>query len=486
MKNLVIILLSSIHLLSCKKSIDPSFEESDFPKDVEKIMATKCASVGCHNDKSFVNASNLNLSSWSKMLQGGVSGSVVIPYFVEQSPLFQFVNTYQELGLMASPSMPLNAAVLSKEEVLVVKNWIEKGCRNNEGQLPFQENYANRKKAYICNQGCDLVSVIDVETNLVIRYVKVGHEPNAIELPHGIKTSSDGKYWYVCFNAGTYFQKFDAQTDSLVGETNIGPGNWNVIGITPNNLIGYVSDLTSNGKIVEVDLNTMKLKSSIGGSNLLASPHGIALTQTGDTIYVSAQYGNMIYRVIPKLFQVDKISIQKGKAPVTTPQLLDPHEILMSADYSKYFITCEASNEVVVMDAKTDTILKTISVGIYPKAIAISKSKNLLFVTCQEDNSILYPTLIVKGTVYVIDINTLNVVKIIDEKFYQPHGIAVDDRTNELFVVSRNSNPNGPAPHHASGCDGRNGFFHVIDMNTWKVIKRNSELSTDPYNMDIR
>jgi YVTN family beta-propeller protein len=479
-------LLILLFFVSCKKSTDPSFEESNFPVEIEKIIITKCATVGCHNDKSFQNAANLNLSSWSKMVQGGVSGSVVIPYFVEQSSLFQFVNTYSNLGLSSTPTMPLNAPILSTYEVLTIKNWIEKGCRNKANEMPFQQNYANRKKAYICNQGCDLVSVIDVETNLVIRYVKVGHNPSAIELPHGVKTSKDGKYWYVCFNAGSYFQKFDAQTDLFIAETNIGPGNWNVIGISPDDNIGYVSDLASNGKLVVVNLQTMQIQNTISGSGLLVSPHGIALTKTGDTIYVSAQYGNMIYRIVPSLVQIDKISLEKGQAPVTIPQLKDPHEIIMSPDFSKYFITCEASNEVVVMDAKVDTILKTIPVGIYPKAIAISKTKNLLFVTCQEDNSILYPTLKVKGTVYVIDLYTLNVVKILDEKFYQPHGIAVDDRTNKLFVVSRNSNPNGPAPHHASGCDGRNGFFHVIDLNTWKVIKRNSELSTDPYNMDIR
>jgi YVTN family beta-propeller protein len=417
------------------------------------------------------------------MLQGGVGGSVVIPYFLDQSSLFQFVNTYSNLGLIATPTMPLNAPILSTDEVLIIKNWIENGCRNKSNELPFQQNYANRKKGYICNQGCDLVSVIDVETNLVIRYVKVGHDPIAIELPHAIKTSKDGKYWYVCFNAGSYFQKFDAQTDSLISETFIGTGNWNVIGMSPDDNTAYISDLASNGKLAVVNLQTMQIQTTIGG---LTSPHGIALTKTGDTIYVSAQYGNMIYRVIPSIPQIDKISIEKGKAPVTTPQLKDPHEIVMSPDFSKYFITCEASNEVVVMDAKTDTILKTIPVGIYPKAMAYSKNGNWLFVTCQEDNSILYPTLKVKGTVYVIDMNTLNVVKILDEKFYQPHGIAIDDRANKLFVVSRNAAPNGPAPHHASGCDGRNGFFHTIDLSTWKVIKRNSELSTDPYNMDIR
>jgi hypothetical protein len=56
-------LLILLFFVSCQKSIDPQFEESNFPVEVEKIIINKCATTGCHNDKSFQNAANLNLRS---------------------------------------------------------------------------------------------------------------------------------------------------------------------------------------------------------------------------------------------------------------------------------------------------------------------------------------------------------------------------------------------------------------------------------------
>lgn len=470
---------------ACKNGFDPGFDEGGYPEPIEKIIQQKCATSGCHNTNSAVNAAGLDLSTWSLLLRGGVTGAVVIPYNAENSPLFQFVNTYPDLGVMASPTMPINLPVLNKDEVITIKNWINAGCPNENGIIPFKENYSSRKKAYICNQGCDVVSVVDLQTMLVMRLIPVGHDPNLIELPHGIKTSWDGKYWYVCFNNGAYVQQFDALTDTLVAEAAVGIGNWNVVSVSPDNSMIYVSELSGNGKLAMIETRGMQVQQIISGPNVFASPHGIATTRNADTIYVSAQYGNMIYRVQPAIPKIDKISLQPGVTPVTTPQLLDPHEILMLPDYTKYFITCEASNEVRVMDAHTDTLLRVIPVGIYPKAITYSKVKNLIFVTCQEDNS-TYAAQKAKGTVYVIDAQTLSVIKILDERFFQPHGIVVDDRSNELIVVSRNANPNGPAPHHTSSCGGRNGFFHVIDIEHWTVKKRNVELSVDPYNTDIR
>ena len=86
----------------------------------------------------------------------------------------------------------------------------------------------------------------------------------------------------------------------------------------------------------------------------------------------------------------------------------------------------------------------------------------------------------------MIDLNTYQIVRIIREKFFQPHGVVVDDQHDLLYVASRNSDPNGPAPHHASNCGGRNGFYHVINLNTWQAITRNAEISVDPYSVDVR
>jgi YVTN family beta-propeller protein len=465
-------LLLLFFIAACKKWIDPPLPESTYPEAVEKILVNKCTSAGCHNQKDYLDADELNLSTWSSLFEGAEKGAVVVPYSTEQSPLLQYINTYADIGLSSEPAMPLNGTPLTREEVLTIKNWIQEGCPNKNKEGPFP-NYASRKKIYISNQGCDLVSVIDAETHLVMRYIKVGHEANITELPHNIQSSSDGKYWYVCFVNGTYFQKYDADTDELVKEVNIGTGSWNVIKLSNNNEKAYLSDFSTKGKLVTINLNTMTVQSVISGAGILSNPHGIATSPSADTIYITAQFGNMVYRLIPATSSLEKISLQKNQAPVTTPQLLDPHQIKMSEHGKYYFVTCQASNEVRVMDAKMDTLVKIISVGKYPLEMAVAKNKNLLFVTCQEDPDPINS--VYKGSVYAINMNTFLVEHVIYQNFYQPHGITVDDTRNLLYVASRNADPNGPAPHHISTCGGRNGYYTIIDLNTYEVIKSGIE-----------
>ncbi len=482
MKQLLSLLLACImFFIACRP--EKMEENSHFPPEVQIIFTNKCATAGCHNEKSFQNAAGLNLTSWESLFKGSVNGTVVVPFAPIQSSLMQFINTYDDLGLKTTPFMPLNGMPLSRNEVVSVRKWIEKGCPNAQGVIPYADQAATRGKAYITNQGCDLVSVVDAKTGMVMRYIRVGKDPGLIESPHNLKVSGDGKYWYVCFSNGAYFQKFDAATDSLIAEVNITAGKWNVITLTDDNQTAFISDLANNGRLAEVNLSSMTL-TTLHASGLFSNPHGIAFTQTKDTVYATSQYGNMIYRFIRSVPQVDNISLQKGIAPTLTPGLLDPHEILMSTDYKKYFITCQASNELLVMDATSDTVLKSIPMGNFPLEMSLSKKRNLLFITCQEDVNPLFPFF--KGSVAVVDLNTLTVVKTLYEKFYQPHGIAVDDVRDLLYVASTNANPSGPAPHHASECAGRNGYFHVIDMNTWNDIISSSELSVFPYAVGVR
>ncbi|MGI9192277.1 MAG: c-type cytochrome domain-containing protein [Chitinophagaceae bacterium] len=464
--------------------VDPPQTQTAYPVEIERIMLTRCAQSGCHNNQSAVNAANLNLSSFTDLLKGGNSGAVVVPFSPEQSTLFQFINTYNDLGPIAKPTMPINLPPLSREEVLLIKNWILKGCPNRNGEIPFSSNAATRPKAYISNQGCDGVSIVDAETRLVMRYVKIGGNLTQIENPHCLRVSPNKQSWYVCYSSGQYFDAFDAVADTLRQRTFLGNGNWNILKVTPDSRYVSVTDFSNNGKWIEMDAQTLAIRRSISGNGILTFPHGIAYSKTQDTVYVTAQYGNMIYRLIPAIPQIDAISLQPGQAPVTTPQLLDPHEVLMSPNYQYYFITCQASNEVRVMRTGYDTLVAVIPTGTYPLEMALSAKRNELYVVCQEDNNPNYPGF--KGSVYVIDMQTYAVKRKIYERFYQPHGIAVDDTRGELYVASRNADPNGPAPHHVSACDGRNGFFHVLDLTSYQVLRASSELSVDPYSLDVK
>jgi len=184
-------------LVACTKdSAPPTF--GDYPTEIGKIMTYKCATSGCHNEASYKAAADLNLSSYASLFRGSNNGSPVIPFRSDFSSLCYFINTYSEFGLTNLPTMPLNSNALSKAEVKTIKDWIDNGAPDINGNIMWGNNPI-RKKYYVLNQGCDVVTVFDAETQLPIRCITVGNNPNVSESPHMVKVSPDGNYWYVVF-----------------------------------------------------------------------------------------------------------------------------------------------------------------------------------------------------------------------------------------------------------------------------------------------
>ncbi|MBK8685221.1 MAG: hypothetical protein IPN26_09625 [Bacteroidetes bacterium] len=68
-----------------------------------------------------MNAANLNLSSWQTLFEGSVNGAVMVPFAPENSSFLQFINTYEDLGIIAEPTMPVNGTPLTRDEVMLMK-----------------------------------------------------------------------------------------------------------------------------------------------------------------------------------------------------------------------------------------------------------------------------------------------------------------------------------------------------------------------------
>lgn len=259
--------------------------------------------------------------------------------------------------------------------------------------------------------------------------------------------------------------------------------NYNIVQVSDDGSLLIASQLESNGMVVLGNAATMTRMEVL---TQVAMPHGIAYNKNFDTFYVTGQKGNIVYIVDRnrgvKLISINQFRPDTISAGGTSP---NPHEIIMSPDNSRYFLTCENTNEVRVMDRVNNTLLKVIPVGKKPQEIALSKTKPYLFVTCIDDVpglSALY-----KGSVYVIDYNTLNIVKRIDGEFSEPHGIAVDDINEVFYIASRNNRVDGPSPHHISNCNGRNGFYQVYDLNTLqRAGSKTYEVPPSPYSMQMR
>ncbi|MBL7711857.1 MAG: hypothetical protein JNL13_05310 [Chitinophagaceae bacterium] len=474
---IVSFLFACVALSSCTHP--PTVYKGEYPDDVAAIINNKCATAGCHNEKSYANAANLRLDRWEHLWKGSGTGAVIVPYSTKNSSLLYFINTDSTEGPTLQPTMPLNMGALSAAEYATIKAWVAAGAPDKTGVVPFAANAATRQKIYITQQGCDLIAVVDAVSKMTMRYIEIGMDPG-IETPHCVRFSPDGRYAYVSFTGGQYLQKIDVETDRVIGNVFLGAGSWNLFQISQKGDRMLVTSMQEDGIIKLLDLDAMTVLLTYEGFRY---PHGVASTPGFDTFFVTAQYGNTVYRLTAK-GAVRRFSIDDDESSFRNDSR-NPHEIMMSPDGSKYFLSCQGSNEVRVMDSKTNKLIKAIPVGTFPQELALSTTKPYLFVTCEEEATPEFPRFL--GAVYVIDYNTLEIVKRIPGPFYQIHGVTVDDHNGLVYIVSRNVSSTGPAPHHTSQCGGRNGYYNVYDLNTFQPAdSRSFESGTDPYSADVR
>lgn len=478
----ILLFIATSALLSCRHDapVKPTATVPDnFPEPVRNIFITRCATAGCHNAASYTAAGGLLLDSWEHLFDGGSNGAVVVPYSVDNSPLLYFINTYPDLGPVAEPTMPQNAAPLTRDEYLTIRNWIAAGAPDANGNIPFAANPAGRQKIYATQQGCDLVAVIDAKKNVVMRYIQAGVDYKT-ETPNYIRVSPDGMYAYLCFWNGTYLQKIDTHTDTIIATLNLGGAYRKTLHLSPDGSHLMLTNWLGQD-ITVVNTTTMQVEKTYPAAGF-ENPESIAANASFNTFYITSRFGNTIYK-LSRNGSVQKLPVDN--LPVTTLHTNatpDPYRILMAKDYSRYFITCENTDELRVMSTAGDKLIKTIPVGNKPQEMAMSVTHPYLFITCNDTLATPYV-----GSVCVINYNTLEIVRKIEGPFFQPYGIAVDDRNGKIFIFNRNDDRNGPRPHHSSPCNGRNGYYLIYDLNTLQPFNsRRYEVSVDPYTADTR
>ncbi|MDQ3109690.1 MAG: YncE family protein [Bacteroidota bacterium] len=464
----------------CRKDPLPMDESCGYTTPIGQLVLGKCATPGCHTTASSSECAGLDLSTWENLFKGGKNNSSVIPFRPDQSYLLFSVNTFHHFGPQLLPTMPLNHPPLSHDEVSLIRNWIASGAPNNQGEIKFSGD-ANRSKIYVANQGCDVVTVFDAKTKLVMRCITVGRT-STTESPHDIMVSPDGLYWYVTFYMGSYIQKYSTADDQLVAELDLGSPSWHSMCISDDSKSGVFSQWNSQGKVAYVDLETMTLRKMYLG--LYSYPHGCAFDPTGNYFYVVSQMGNFVYKTdLSDLVSVDyeMITMETGGVP-QFGGVEKPYVIKFSPDNSKYFITCQGTNDVRVFNSVNDSLLEIIHTSGVPQLIEFSKNTPYAFVSCMIDTT----NSLTESSVDVINWQTNTYVKTLFPGF-QERGLAVDDANGVVYVGNRNVDAGGPAPHHTTACQGKNGDIALISIATLEVIPGwKTEVSSDPYCITIR
>jgi len=89
-----------------------------FAFDIQPIFTTDC--IRCHGG-----AGGLSLDSYAKVLEGGISGAVVIPGNPDDSILVHRLDGTQP------PTMPADGPPLTAPEIDRIRQWILEGALNN-------------------------------------------------------------------------------------------------------------------------------------------------------------------------------------------------------------------------------------------------------------------------------------------------------------------------------------------------------------------
>ncbi|RMF54078.1 MAG: hypothetical protein D6750_00245, partial [Bacteroidetes bacterium] len=341
-------------LVGCKRERPALGLASGYPEPVARILLQRCA--GCHTSVSAASdaehghgeplegrtpATRLNLARWDSLFYG-YRGEVapVVPFSPEWSHLLWQVNWDSTRGPTASPLMPPplpdSSNLLTPAEIELLRTWIAQGAPNAQGELPWStRRTTGRRKAFVCAAGSDLVAVLDLDSYHVMHYIPVGIYPTAVESPHYIQISPDGRYFYVTLIAGAAVEKYRTDTYEKVGRVEVGPDPAH-IELSSDGRFAVVTHFTTTApvKLTLLDAENLRVLDELRdpAGQIIARPHGLWLTPDFRYAYVTANTGNYLTKVEispdrQRFIDFTQIPLRPGELPQPDPRW-GPYQIL--------------------------------------------------------------------------------------------------------------------------------------------------------------
>ena len=305
-------------------------------------------------------------------------------------------------------------------------------CKENDAT---NEKYT---KAYVALQGSDKIAIIDVDHGELINEVEVDFI-NTGDRPHYVVIDEIHRTWYVTLISSGYICKFDLDTDQLLDSVFVG-NQPALMDIDRERQILYVSrfmpmpsmgmDGANSQLIHQIDAQSMIILNTedVGAS----SPHGIALSNDGSTLWVASNEASHFFKIPTSTFGPTNYQSQNFQLGYDVPanyeindNIYNALEIILNNDNSQLFVSCSGKGEVRVFDTLNGDSLKYYSTGMMPWHMAISKDDRYLYTTNRMSNNV------VKTDLSSGDTKTFTI-----ENLIMPHGIAITADDTKLLVSS--------------------------------------------------
>jgi DNA-binding beta-propeller fold protein YncE len=304
---------------------------------------------------------------------------------------------------------------------------------------------------YVCNQAGATVSIIDPDSNAVVRTVDLtekGFSENA--KPHHVVVEPDGSAWYVSLIGSNRVVKFNARNEKMGTVAFPSPGMLSLHPSADRLYAGHtmsIPDVPSTVGVIQ--RSGMSLVQEVRVP--FERPHGMKVSPTGEYAYSSSLSTNDVVAIDTETSGVE--------APVSfraaTKQRYVQFDI--SADGQTAYVTGQEAGQVQILSLEnpaSPTLVDSVNVGAEPWHPQLSADGSTLYFGSKAIN-----------TVYAMSTTPpYGLVRIEGRGIAQPHGSALSP--GGRFVYISNSNQNGTYTP-SSGEDI--GTVVVIDTDTNKI-----------------
>jgi len=182
------------------------------------------------------------------------------------------------------------------------------------------------------------VSVVDLESNQLIKTIKTGNGPNYTLV------SKDGRYAYVSNSASSSISEINISNWQVTRTLESGPSPEHMV-FSKNGLIIYVANSRA-GKVSAVSVKSGKIiKQFSAGKGV----HGLDIGDDGKTLFVSLKKGDMLLAINAENEAVRKIKLSPA-----------PYHLNTIYGTGKLYVSSRGKPLIWVIDQKNFKLLETI------------------------------------------------------------------------------------------------------------------------------
>lgn len=275
-------------------------------------------------------------------------------------------------------------------------------------RFDYQSFDSNSGRLYIAHLGSDLMTVFDVNKQIVVGDVK------DLKGVHGVLAVPELHRVYASATGTNELAVIDDQSLSIVARVPAGDYPDGIAYATKVNKI-YVSDL--HGKtdtVIDAKTNQRVTTIALGGG-----AGNSQYDSVGDRIFVTVDGREELAEIDPNSDQV------VARYPLTGCK--GSHGLLIDTEHRLAFAACEDNSKLVVFDLQTKKATSTLSVGADPDVLAFDAALQRLYVSAES------------GVITIFDERDRGLQKV-GEGLFAPnaHSVAVDPGTHRVYFPLQN------------------------------------------------